>query len=156
MGPNFDGDKFYPNFCSFAPTKELPFSYLYQAKSDASVTWRAITRSLNHAHGGFGWNTASGTEVWLWSDTWLTNGPLCLLVEDIEPNEIVWRVADIINEEGQWETSCIQTELPPPVLQRIQEYHRDVGLGKSDQNVWKGNIDGNATARSLFQFLNFL
>ena len=71
-------------------------------RSFALVTWRGINKSLNHVHGGFGWTIASGTKVSLWFDVWLTNDPLCLLVEEIDSNEILWRVADIITKEGQW------------------------------------------------------
>ena len=124
-----------------------------QPRSNASYTWRGILRSLNHVHGGFGWTIASGREVSLWFDAWLSSEPLCLSVEEIDPNEILWRVADIINDEGQWVVARIKTILPTSILQAIQSFTRDTQPSSSDKNVWKGNSDGIITARSLYQFI---
>lgn len=110
-------------------------------------------RSLTQVHGGFGWLIGHGKNVSLWFDTWLMSDPLCLFVEDIDPNEITWTTGDIIDAYGNWVVSRIKTVLPPSVLQQIRMYHCQLNPGEADQNIWKGNEDGIITAHSFYKYL---
>ena len=50
--------------------------------------------------GGFGWKIGKGTEASLWFDIWVEFDPLCLLIEEIDPSESLWTVANIISNDG--------------------------------------------------------
>ena len=86
---------------------------LYWIFNRSPLLQRRVLKSIHHVSGGFGWNIANGIDVSLWFDAWLSNIPLCLLVDDIEPDEILWRVVDIIDDTGQWDIHCIRTSIPP-------------------------------------------
>ena len=90
----------------------------------------------------------------MWFDAWLSNTSLCLLVDDIEPDEILWRVAGIIDDTGQWDIHCIRTLIPPRIINQILGYPRQRCVHAIDAHSWKGSSDGIATARSLYQYLS--
>lgn len=69
--------------------------------SGTSATWRGLLESINYVNGGFGWKVGSAVDVSLWFDSWLADSPLCLQVDEIHSDEILWTVAHIIKEDGQ-------------------------------------------------------
>lgn len=59
------------------------------ARPTDSTTWKGIVKSLAYVHGGFSWRIGNGCSVSLWFDACVTEDPLCLLVEEIDPDEIL-------------------------------------------------------------------
>lgn len=58
--------------------------------------------SSTWSYGGYWWRIGNGVNVSLWFNAWLSKEPLCLMVEEIDLDEILWIVSDIINSEGVW------------------------------------------------------
>ena len=69
-------------------------------KCGDSMTWKDITKSLSFLKGGFRWHVTSSTRVSLWFDAWLLHEPLCFMVEEIDPGELLWTVADLLHQNG--------------------------------------------------------
>lgn len=44
--------------------------------------------------GGFSWSIGNGQDISLWFDVWLGHDPLCLVVDDIDPQELCWTVSE--------------------------------------------------------------
>lgn len=59
-------------------------------------------KSLAQVHGGYGWHIGNGESVSLWFDVWLAEEPLCIMVNEIDPTEVLWTVYNIISPEGVW------------------------------------------------------
>ena len=121
-----------------------------EARPTDSRQWKGFIRGFNMIKGGFGWRIGNGESVSLWFDTWLYNDPLCLLIDDIHPNEITWTVADVIHE-GAWALHRLRTILSPDLIRRIQEVPLQVT--GCDSLVWKGTGSAVPTVRSFFQFI---
>lgn len=66
----------------------------HQPKPTASSTWKGIIWSLNKVKGGFSWSIGNGQDISLWFDVWLGHDPLCLVVDDIDPQELCWTVSE--------------------------------------------------------------
>ena len=88
-------------------------------KPGSSSTWKGICRNFEKVKDGFGWNVGNGRMVYLWFDIWVGREPICLLVENIYPDELLWSVADIIDDNGEWNFSRLHTQLPMDILNRI-------------------------------------
>lgn len=69
----------------------------YDTKPGNSSTWKGIIRSFKIIEGGFGWKIGNGRDVSIWFDVWIGNDPICLLIDEIDPTEVLWNVADIIH-----------------------------------------------------------
>lgn len=127
----------------------------YERKAGNSSTWKGIIRSLNMTKGGFAWNIGTGEEVSIWFDIWVDNEPLCLLIEDIEPTETMWNVADIIiiKSNGSWDLGRLKTVIPNVIIRKIIAIHLNTSNNNGDKLVWKGSVNGTPTAKAFFKFI---
>ena len=83
--------------------KYLKYGNLFDhaVKPGHSSTWQGICRSFNRVEDGFWWNIGNGRKVSLWFDVWIGDVPLCLIVEHISPEELLWTMVDIVNANGE-------------------------------------------------------
>lgn len=61
---------------------------------------------------GFGWNIGKGTNILLWFDVWLGHDPLCLAIDNIDPQELCWTVQHIRDDSRQWQLQHLNTVFP--------------------------------------------
>lgn len=69
--------------------------------------------------GGYGWKLGNGRDVSIWFDIWVENEPLYLIIEDIDPIESMWNVADILHEDGSWNLDRLSTVIPLEIKEKI-------------------------------------
>ena len=86
-------------------------------------TWKGIYKIFNFVKGSYEWRLGNGSQISLWFDTWLDFEPLCFHVEDIDPNEIMWYVADIISPHGEWNLEILNTQIPSHLRNKIRNLH---------------------------------
>ena len=53
-----------------------------------------------------------GRNISFWFDFWVDRDPLCLAVDDINPDEITWSVRDVIDANGSWALQRLKTSAP--------------------------------------------
>lgn len=120
----------------------------YHAKNTNSSTWKGIIRSFNMVKVTF-----YDERVSLRFDTWLLTEPLCLLVNNIHPIEIIWQVEDIVTDV-RWDLPWVRTPLPLTIKALIEFQPLHKSALKDHMVVWKGSTAKVPTARAFFKFLS--
>lgn len=73
-------------------------------KPTDSMTWKGISRSFNFVKGGYGWSLENRNQISFWFDIWLYFDHLCLIVDDIDPDEVLITVVEVISPQGECNT----------------------------------------------------
>lgn len=96
----------------------------------------------------------NGRNVSIWFDIWIGNDPICLLIDVIDPLEILWNVADIINSDGTWNLSVLKMIIPANLKEKILAIQLPLSGANEDSVVWKGSGNGVPTAKAFFNFIS--
>lgn len=103
--------------------------------------------------GGFDWELWYGECISLWFDAWLLSDPFCLIVDDIDLDEIWWTVNHTHNDNGEWRPDHLHIVLPMFVVEKIHRLNIPLTQEVKDKPVWKSNKSGIMLAKSFFKFL---
>lgn len=109
----------------------------YHTKQTDSITWKGIIKSFNMVKGGFGWDLSDGAKISLLFGIWLHYDPLCLVVDDIDLDEICWTVKDIIGVDGEWKLENIKSSLLRFILDQICNIEVSSDDTRQDMPIWK-------------------
>lgn len=89
--------------------------------------------------GGCGKKIGNSKYVSVWYNIRLENEPLCLIIEEIDPVERIWNVADILHQDGRWNLERLTTVLPPHIKEKIIQVHPQINVDVEDALAWKGS-----------------
>ena len=96
-----------------------------------------------------------GSRVQLWTDSWLDTRPLQeLLVNSTLSLPSDFRVAQVMEPNGQWSCDILEALVPPDIIEKIRGILRPIALNIEDELYWSATPDGKFTVKSAYQQLH--
>ncbi|CAI9090181.1 OLC1v1024904C1 [Oldenlandia corymbosa var. corymbosa] len=103
---------------------ELPLDALPSdiSRTKASIFWKQISKLWPEALKAIRWVVNDGTIINFWIDNWLNaDGPLSLHAKQIiPPSDSSAKVADFIDDRGDWDWNKLNMLLPPNILEKTR------------------------------------
>jgi len=124
--------------------------FLEKAKTDSPI-WNAILKTLDVLEDGFAYKIGDG-DTNMWFHPWIAKHPHINVVQNISPDQLCLKIKDL------WvDGKSIITELNLPISHEIvtsvQELKPTIISTIADTWVWKDNLNGEYTAKSVYHWL---
>ncbi|KAH9724217.1 putative ribonuclease H protein [Citrus sinensis] len=105
---------------------------------------------------GMRWNIGDGERVRFWWDCWVTtSSPLAEFVTQPIPNTLLSkRVADFVDETGNWNWSLFSHLLPNNILLKIASVHPPTASHGADSFFWGASSNGTFSVKSAYELLD--
>ncbi|KAA3467341.1 endonuclease/exonuclease/phosphatase family protein [Gossypium australe] len=106
-------------------------------RSNCSYVWRSIAKVWDEVKKGLVWIIQDGRIVNFWNDVWIHGlGPLTFHFNGSGNLDETIRFCDVINAEGEWNSTWLSTVLPREVVNRIQSCNPPLGGSGVDHLSW--------------------
>lgn len=109
----------------------------------STSTWRGIRKTLDCIRQGRRWSIGDGRSTSLCFDWWVGDGPLINHVSNDLPSvdrEI--KVESIIDENGTWDLSQLQSLLPPSKIEEVRALTSFTSIQVSHRCRWAWDNSG--------------
>ncbi|KAK2395606.1 hypothetical protein QL285_057330 [Trifolium repens] len=124
------------------------------AKTTDSFIWKGIVKVMDNISQFEEWSVGNGTSISAWRDKWLgDNIVLAQNVESIPENVINWKVADMVNEMGDWKIDELNALLPIAIINKIKALPPPQNTDGANERVWPGDRLGQFDIASAYKLL---
>nr|GMC91161.1 LINE-type retrotransposon LIb DNA [Ipomoea batatas] len=120
----------------------------------ASWGWRGILRGCSIVEAGATWKVGNGHSLNFWSDWWVTDKPLGLLMDvDISEDMAHAKASDLILNNNNWDINRLQDLLPCEVVNKIRANPIPTEPNARDCLHWPLAPSGKFSVQATFQYI---
>jgi hypothetical protein len=124
------------------------------SKPSDSFIWKGIVQSWSNLSKFEEWSIGNGRSVQAWRDKWLEGGIVLAHCMEHIPTEIdQWKVADMVDDEGNWKTHTLSLLLPPDIIRKITALPPPMDADGADERSWLGDRMGRFTISSAYKLV---
>ncbi|GKV45487.1 hypothetical protein SLEP1_g52559 [Rubroshorea leprosula] len=141
-------------WCRVLRAKYLRDSNLLEArlKPKSSFIWRGILQCCPVLKKGLRWRIGSGERVRFWHDNWVGHAPLAMEGDPL-PTSPSLMVADVINQEGEWDLDYLNSLIPADVIEVIRAIPLSRHVQLQDNTFWSDSMDGSFSVKSAYHLI---
>ncbi|GAU41653.1 hypothetical protein TSUD_398360 [Trifolium subterraneum] len=120
---------------------------------EGNIIAYGLVQSWNNLNKFEEWSIGSGRSVQAWRDKWLEGGIVLAQYMEHIPTEIDrWKVADLVDSEGNWKTQILSPLLPPEIS-KIIALPPPMDVDGADEHSWPGDHMGSFTISSAYKLV---
>jgi hypothetical protein len=88
-------------------------------KASSSSLWKNLYEHRSIMHNFSYWSVGDGKDIDAWSEAWLEDGLYINKHINIPPHLLGLKVRELVDNEGKWNWSLLQSWMPPTLQQKI-------------------------------------
>ncbi|CAL2267138.1 unnamed protein product [Prunus armeniaca] len=120
-----------------------------QFQSSCNV-WKGILYGAQVLSVGVKWRVGSGDDILLWTDRWLSCGPLQqFALIDLFEDILHLNVSDFL-EDGVWDFNCLMECLPINIVNLILSIHAGYNGSGEDKCIWQATSNGQFYVKTAY------